>query len=203
MNYVISAVLGYLIGSVSFSYIISKYHGFDIRSKGSGNAGASNITVTLGWKFGVLTALLDIFKGFAAFKLAQMLFPALPLAPYVAGCCAVLGHIFPFYMNFKGGKGFATYTGMILAIDWRIVVVIVIASVIITLVTNYIALATLTTAIGCPIYFWIAHYDPLIIAMFVVLMIVMICKHWINIQRIIKGEEIGLRKMKDHRVEKV
>ncbi len=202
MNYIISAVLGYLIGSVSFSYIISKLHGFDIRSKGSGNAGASNITVTLGWKFGVLTALLDIFKGYAAFKLAQMLFPGLELAPYVAGCCAVLGHIFPFYMNFRGGKGFATYTGMIMAIDWRIVIAIVVVSVIITLVTNYIALATLTTAIGCPIYFWLAHYDLRIVGMFVILMIVMIYKHWINIQRIIKGEEIGLRKMKDHRVEK-
>ena len=103
MGYLVCALIGYLIGTINPSYIYGKIRGFDIRRRGSGNAGASNATTVLGKKVGVVCALCDILKAVLAYKLVQMLFPALPIAGMLSGIACVAGHIFPFWMGFKGG----------------------------------------------------------------------------------------------------
>ena len=200
MEYLVCALIGYAFGCVNFAYIIGKLKGFDIRDKGSGNAGASNITISLGWGYGVLTGLMDILKSFAAAMICRHLYPDLPVAPFLAGACAVMGHIFPFYMKFKGGKGFASYLGMMLACNWKLCLVLCIVTVIVTLVTNYIAVATLLVVLITPIYYIYIGADPLIIAVLVVVTVVIFYKHRINIKRIINGEAIKLRDSNTHRV---
>ncbi|MBR0385056.1 MAG: glycerol-3-phosphate acyltransferase, partial [Erysipelotrichaceae bacterium] len=153
MKYVISIVIGYLLGCINNAYLISKVKGFDIREKGTHNAGASNMKLQLGWGYGVLTALLDIAKGTVAVFLARYLYPDTSVCWFAAGAMAVMGHIFPFYMNFKGGKGYATYVGFMLGIDWRVGVACIIYGVIATLVINYIAISTITTVIAVPFWF--------------------------------------------------
>ena len=120
MNFLYCILIGYFIGVISPSYIMSKLRGFDIRDKGSHNAGASNVAMVLGKSMGAICAVIDIAKAFFAVWLAQTLMPHFALAFPVAGVACILGHIFPFYMNFKGGKGLACLGGIILAFDWRV-----------------------------------------------------------------------------------
>ncbi len=199
-NILISALIGYLLGSISPSYFLARAKGFDIREKGTGNAGASNVTQTMGWGYGIFTALFDIFKSFGAVLLCTWLFRDKQFCGRVAGIMAVMGHMFPFYMGFKGGKGFASYTGMTLAFDWKFCLIMVVVSILITLVTDYIALATILFVIVCPVYYYLTGGNLPVLIMLCVLGLIIIYKHRINIQRILKGEEIGLRQMKKHRV---
>lgn len=120
MSYILAALLGYALGCLSPAYLLARRKGFDIRSTGSQNAGASNAFITMGAKSGVAVGLCDMAKSCAAALLAAQLFPSLPGAAAVAGTAAVLGHIFPFYLKFRGGKGFAPFLGLTLALDWQI-----------------------------------------------------------------------------------
>lgn len=200
MNYLSCIIIGYLLGCVNFAYIIGKLKGFDIREKGSGNAGASNVTIALGWGYGIITALLDIAKGYLAVTICRNLFPEMVAAPFLAGASAVVGHIFPFYMYFKGGKGFASYMGMLLAFSWKLALAMAIITVIITVVSNYISLATMSVSVLTPAYYLYKGLQMFPLMILVVLMILIIYKHRINIQRIINHEEIGLRDSGNHRV---
>ena len=114
MNFLYCTLIGYFIGAISPSYIMSKMHGFDIRDKGSRNAGASNVVIVLGKAMGALCAVIDIAKAALTVLLAQSLMPKFALAFPVTGVACILGHIFPFYMNFKGGKGLACLGGTVL-----------------------------------------------------------------------------------------
>ena len=115
MSVVVCSAMGYLIGTINPAYIFGKLRGFDIRERGSGNAGATNVVLIMGKLAGLVCALLDIFKSYAAYKLARLLFPMLTFAGILAGCACVLGHIFPVWMHFSGGKGLACIGGLILA----------------------------------------------------------------------------------------
>ena len=194
MYYAIVALMGYLFGCSNLAFFLGKSKGFDIRSHGSNNAGASNATVTMGLKIGILVGLHDVLKSFAAAFLAVALFPAVPGAAAVAGAAAVIGHIFPFYLRFQGGKGFASFLGLTLALDWRFFLAILVIVALITLISDYIALGTLTTIISFPIYLVIRHVGILIIAAVCVASLVILCKHLVNIKRMVTGEEIGLRR---------
>ncbi len=114
----VSAVSGYLIGCINPAFFLARIRGYDIREHGSGNAGASNVIITMGKGIGLLVAFVDVFKAFLAVELAMLAFPDDSL---LAGFCSatfvILGNIFPFYMGFKGGKGFASLGGSVLAID--------------------------------------------------------------------------------------
>lgn len=192
--YGIIALMGYLLGCSNLAFFLGKARGFDIRKHGSNNAGASNATVTMGLKAGLLVGLHDVAKSCVAALLAAFLFPALPGAAAVAGSSAVIGHIFPFYLDFHGGKGFASFVGMILALDWKFFLVIILAALLITLISDYIALATLTTAAVFPIYLIVTHGGPIIICAVCIASFVIFTKHVVNLKRIFSGEEIGLRR---------
>lgn len=192
MNYVLSALIGYILGCFNFAYIIGRLKGIDIREKGTGNAGASNVFISMGKGFGVLTAVLDILKGFLAVYICRHVFLS-AYCPYIGGVFAVIGHIFPFFMHFKGGKGFASYIGMCLGIDWRLGLGVMVLTVVITLITDYIALATLTTAFLVPIWLFYQSAPLRVLDMYAVLALIILWKHRANLTRMMNHEEKGLR----------
>lgn len=202
MNYMIIAALGYLLGSSSMAYYFSKIKKVDFRAGGSGNLGASNATVLLGWWAGILVAAHDIGKSLLAVLLARWLFPNVENAGAVAGVASVLGHIFPFYLRFKGGKGFASYFGMTIALNWKLALIIGLAVVIVTVVTDYIVLGTTITIVTVPIYLGITQHNLILSLILCIATAVIFYKHRMNYVRIFNGTEIGLRSTAkgDHRV---
>ena len=201
MQYPLIVLIGYLIGCSNMAVYLAAFRGVDLRAGGSGNPGASNAMILMGWKAGILVGLHDIGKAAAAVLLCETLFPAVPLAGAAAGVACVLGHIFPFYLKFRGGKGFASYLVMALALKWRAALVILLAVVIITLVTDYIVLGTMTTVVSFPIYSALtgSYLAALLLSL---ASLVIIYKHRANLVRICRGTEIGLRSANrgDHRV---
>ena len=193
MGYLIAILLGYLLGCSHMAYYIGKLKKLDIRSAGSGNMGASNATVLFGWYSGILVALHDIGKAFLAVFLAKLLFPELEHVGAVAGIASVLGHIFPFYLKFKGGKGLASYFGMTLALNWKLALIVVAVVVLATLITDFISVGALSTIVLVPAYLGITTHSWLLVLILLVGTAVMFYKHWENIVRIAKQEEIGLR----------
>ena len=196
LSVILCALLGYLLGCINPAYLIARARGFDIRSRGSGNAGASNAVITMGKAAGVFSAIIDIFKAWLAVCLATRYFTALsvggiPVAGEIAGVACMLGHMFPFYLKFKGGKGFASYLGMILAINWKVALCILAAVVILTVLTDYIVVGTVTSVVSFPIYTAIrSGWLPLVILCVATLAILI--KHRENFVRIWNGTEMGL-----------
>lgn len=147
-DYFIVIVLGYLLGNFQTSYILGKIiKKVDIRTLGRGNAGASNTVESFGWKFGIVVAFLDAFKGLLAVLLVRYFFDVTldaqgaPLL-YFVGYTAILGHIFPFFMNFKGGKGTATLVGFMMGLNPWFGLSGIVVIVAITFMTDYVAIGT-------------------------------------------------------------
>ena len=193
MAYILIVLAAYLLGSSNLALYISKMKQVDIRTGGSGNLGASNATALLGWRIGILVALHDIGKAALAVMLAKLYFPELPLAGAVAGVASVLGHIFPFYLKFKGGKGFASYFGMTLALNWKFALVIAVLVLLVTVITDYIVAGTTLTIVTVPVYLGIAEHSVLLALTLCIATAVIVYKHRMNYVRIYKGTEIGLR----------
>lgn len=192
LAYPLAVLIGYLLGSCNLAIFLSRRKGVDVRACGSGNPGASNTLTLLGWKAGVLVALHDIGKGVLAVLLAKLFFPAHVYAPEAAGVACVLGHIFPFYLRFRGGKGFASYLGMIAALNWRFALLMLLLIALVVLITDYIALATLATSISFPLYYAVASRFS-VAALLCVVCVVIFVKHRDNLLRIWKGTEVGVR----------
>lgn len=190
-----SLIIGYFLGCVNLSYIISKLKGFDIRHVGSGNAGASNLVIVIGKKIGLLVAVIDIMKAFLAFRLAEILFPeacagSVNWAGVLAGVGAVLGHILPFYMGFKGGKGLACFGGTVLGIDYRLFVILFIIAFLIAMITDYICFAPITMAFIVPITVGVVYDTWIPPAIISVASLVILLRHTENLARIRSGEEL-------------
>ena len=190
-----SLIIGYFIGCINLSYILSRLKGFDIRSVGSGNAGASNVVIVIGRKIGLFIAVLDILKAFLAFNLAEMIFPealsgSLSWAGVLAGVGSVLGHIFPFYMGFKGGKGLACFGGTVLGIDYRLFVVLFIAAFLIAMVTDYICFAPISMAFIVPVTVGVIYKVWIPSAIIAIASVALLYKHRENVARIRSGDEL-------------
>lgn len=190
MSYVLCILLSYLIGTINPAYIFSKIRGFDIRQKGSGNAGASNVLIVLGKAWGVLCAVLDIAKAMLAIHLCHMLFPSLAYGFAVSGVFCVIGHIFPFYMKFKGGKGLACIGGMILRYDPLVFLAMLLLEVVLVLVTNYICFVPMTAVILFPVIYGVMEKDLIGALILCVLIPVVFYKHKENLKRIKNGTEL-------------
>ena len=193
LSYVLVVLIGYLIGCSNLAYFIAKAKGMDIREVGTGNPGASNAMMLLGWKVGILVGVHDIGKAVVAVLLCNALFPALPFCRVVAGVACVLGHLFPFYLSFRGGKGFASTLGMIAALDWRFALALGAAIVVLVLITDYIVVGTVTTVLSYPIYCLVTH-QLVAAGLVAVIAAIILFKHRANFVRIFKGTEVGLRK---------
>ena len=192
MAFILCASMGYLIGNINPSYIWGLLRGFDIRGRGSGNAGASNATMVMGKAVGGICAVLDIFKSFFAYRLARLLFPALTYAAILASVCCVLGHIFPFWMNFSGGKGLASMGGMVLAHDWRLFLILLAAEAALALIVNYICVMPLSLCLIFPIIYGVQTHDIIGVLLLLLLIPVVFFKHLPNLQRIAAGKEVRL-----------
>ena len=190
-------LIGYLFGCFQTSYFISKMVSQkDIREIGSGNAGASNVTSELGWKYGILTGFADVLKAYIPTQIVLYIFPGAyqPLDLIaLAGTGAVLGHIYPFFLDFRGGKGVACYIGMLLAIDWQIGIAVIIGLILFTIITDYVAVGSISLYIIIPLLAYTRDYSDVVVGCAVVLLVVGMIKHWINVQRILSGSETGLR----------
>mgnify|MGYP004622097699 FL=1 len=190
--YVLTVLGGYLLGCSSMAYYVSRWKKVNLSTNGSGNLGASNTTILLGWRMGILVALHDIFKGAAAVLLAKWLLPGLTYAPVAAGCACVMGHMYPFYLKGKGGKGFASYMGMLLALDWRLGLALIGVSLLVTFLSDYIVVGTLTTVVVGPV--WIGFTQSWVSALIMLAVTAVIFyKHRENLHRILHGSEVGLR----------
>lgn len=204
MGYIIMIFIGYLLGSSNLAYFLSKLQKTDLSAGGSGNLGASNAVLLMGWKAGVAVAIHDAGKALLAVLLARFFFPDLPHIGAVAGVASVLGHIFPFYLRFKGGKGFASYVGMTIGLNWKLALVVLAVVVLVTVVTDYIVLGTTTTIVAVPVSLGIMQHSVALPLILLIATAVVVYKHRDNYPRIFKGTEIGLRSAirGDHRVKK-
>ncbi|MHC1549169.1 glycerol-3-phosphate 1-O-acyltransferase PlsY [Phyllobacterium sp. K27] len=186
-------VFGYILGSIPFGLILTRMAGLgDVRSIGSGNIGATNVLRTGNKKLAAATLILDMLKGTAAVLVAGIIGPEAAIA---AGLGAFLGHIFPVWLKFKGGKGVATYLGVLLGLFWQGALIFAAVWLLIAFATRYSSLAALLAAIVTPIalYFIGVHQ---IAFLFFILTIIVFFKHRANIQRLVSGTEgrIGSKK---------
>jgi glycerol-3-phosphate acyltransferase PlsY len=203
---IILAILAYVLGSFPSSIWLGKaYFGVDIRDFGSGNAGATNTFRVLGTQVGIVVLFLDIVKGVTAASLVHYLgfvehgtdqFINLQL---LFGLLAVVGHIFPVFEKFKGGKGIATLFGMLIGIHYVLALAIMGLFIIVLLLTKYVSLSSILAAIAFPILiiFVFKRDEPLFIAFGIAADVMVILTHKKNITRLLNGEESKANLFKD------
>lgn len=200
--YIIIAIIAYAIGSINFSVIISrKMAGFDVREKGSGNAGTTNILRTVGKRAAIVTLICDILKGVVAILIAWTVGKIAKnadavLLVQIAGLLVVIGHAFPIFFEFRGGKGVATSLGVLLTMNWKIGLICLIFAVVIIAVTRMVSMGSIGAAILFPILtlFIKEHYivEATGFKYFVfgiLLALLVIFQHRENIKRIKNGTE--------------
>ncbi|MBQ9761211.1 MAG: glycerol-3-phosphate acyltransferase [Clostridia bacterium] len=192
MFYLICILTGYLVGTINPSYIISKMKGFDIRKRGSGNAGASNAVIVLGRFVGVLCALFDILKAALIIWIMGMVFPSLAYSYAVTGVACIVGHIFPFYMKFRGGKGLACLGGTVLAYDWRVFLIMLAGEIVVAILTNYICFVPVTAGLIFPIVYGIMSRDVWGALILLCAGLLIVFRHKENFKRIRNGTEARL-----------
>lgn len=192
MKYFLIILTAYVLGSSSMAFYLSVLTKKDVRKNGTGNLGASNTMILLGWKAAIAVALHDIGKGVAAVLLANWIFKDTAYAGAVAGVACVLGHIFPFYLKFKGGKGLASYIGILIALDIWAAVVVAVLLILVTLITDYIALGTMSAIVVGPLAIFFLQGWPMAVILLAA-SLVMGFKHRDNFSRLRSGTEPGLR----------
>lgn len=200
----ICLVLGYGFGCIQFAYILGKIaNNIDIREFGSGNAGTTNVIRVMGWKAGVITFIGDFLKAVIAVLLCKYLFPEQAFfAGLYAGIGVIIGHNWPFYLKFKGGKGIAATIGTMLAVDPVVGLIAVLILAIVIIVTRYVSLGSILMTAAVPILFALfykGHPQFLeIIALGLVITLFAFIRHRANIKRLLTGTEskIGQRSKK-------
>lgn len=208
-----TAIISYIIGSFSSAVVLSEaISGKDIRQEGSGNAGATNMLRVHGKLAGVVTLIIDALKGVVAVLVALLLNKWLySVDPgsifnnnlqYVAGVFVVIGHDFPVFFGFKGGKGVATSLGVILMFRWEIGLIVFLAAILIMATTRYVSLGSISAAVIYAILvlgFMIGEksFNPIFLTAVIILALMLIIKHHANIGRLMKGTESKLFSKKD------
>lgn len=188
----IIAVAAYIIGNISPAILIGKMHGIDVRSEGSCNAGTTNVIRLLGVKAGLATLAVDVLKGFIAAKIGAAIYPELGIL--IAFIFVIMGHCFPAFYEFKGGKGVATTLGAALALSWQSALIALGIAILILLIFRIMSAASIIAVASYPfiLYFMLPddfalrNIYTIIISLIAVFIIFM---HRENIQRLIKGEE--------------
>lgn len=203
--YIIVVVIAYLIGSVNFSVLISKkMAGFDVREKGSGNAGTTNMLRSVGKKAAAITLICDILKGVISIAIAIIVGSIVKnldkeLLLQIAGIAVVLGHTFPIFFGFKGGKGVATSLGVLLMSNWQIGLICLVFAIVLMALTRMVSLGSCAAAVLFPVLtlFINQHYTVLTdgkngrvyFVYSVILAIIVLYNHRSNIKRILNGTE--------------
>ena len=196
---IICLFIGYAFGCIQTAYITGRVaRDIDIREHGSGNAGMTNVLRTIGRRAGIIVFFCDVLKAVLAFVIASLIFngggsffaESLPLQPGLyAGLGVVLGHNFPFFLRFKGGKGIAATLGVMLALDWRAAVIVYVVAAILIAITKYISLGSITMVLLFPALLLVFghHIETLVIMLILAAMAIFL--HRGNVQRLLAGTE--------------
>ena len=184
-------IIFYLIGSLPFALILTKLFGFeDIRNIGSGNVGATNVLRTANKVLAFIVLFLDIIKGFIPFLIIEYYFDDINLLKTILFChFAIIGHIFPIWLKFKGGKGVATYIGFLFGINPYIALTFLVIWLIVATITKYSSLGSLIAILIAPAYFFFINFNFYVGVFFIYLTLVIIIKHVENIKRLLNKTE--------------
>ena len=198
-TYIIVSIIAYLLGSISFSIIFSKkFAGFDVREKGSGNAGTTNVLRTVGKKAAILTLICDCLKGIVAILIAFIAGKIMKeldgsLLIQLAGIFVVLGHTFPIFFKFKGGKGVATSLGVLLMVNWQIGLICLVFALVLMALTRFVSLGSIAAAILFPVLTVFIHTNYLVngnyIIFAIILAVLVVFNHRSNVKRLLEGKE--------------
>ncbi len=197
LAFILGPLAVYLVGSVPFAYIVPKvFGGLDIRQHGSGNVGATNVGRVMGWRYGVPVFFLDVLKGLVPVYLASKYFALDPGHPLIilCGVGAILGHVFPIYLRFKGGKAAATSVGVFLVLAPKAILGALLVWCVIVAVTRYVSLGTMLGSIALCILFAYFYPDPFgegryLMGVSAAMPPFIIFRHKENIKRLFAGTE--------------
>lgn len=189
---VILILFGYLLGSVPTGYLLGRLAGVDVRKSGSGNVGATNVARVVGRRQGVLTLIADAAKGLVSVVLAMQLGASLG-ATVLVGTAAFVGHLYPIFLKFRGGKGVATALGIFIALAPVATLVLVMVFALTALTSRIVSLGSIVTAVVAPLILWLFHYPPLVVGMAAFIGAAITFRHRSNIQRLINGSEPRFR----------
>ena len=199
--YVVIAIIAYLLGSISFSVIISKkIAGFDVREKGSGNAGTTNVLRTVGKKASILTLICDILKGVIAVLVAYIVGLIIKegidkaLLIQIAGIAVILGHTFTIFFGFKGGKGIATALGVLMITNWNIGIICLVFALVLMILTKIVSLGSVAAGILFPVLIiFMPHTAYLVDGSYIIysilLAVLVVFNHRANVKRLLEGKE--------------
>ena len=200
--YIIIAIIAYLMGSINFSVIISKrMAGFDVREKGSGNAGTTNMLRSIGVKAAVITLLCDILKGVVVILIAILIGNIVDglddaLLVQLAGIFVIIGHTFPIFFGFKGGKGIATSLGVLLMINWQIGLICLVFALILMAITRMVSVGSIAAAILFPVLVVFIGQNYIVpvnnwsyLIFSIIIAILVLFNHRENLKRIFTGKE--------------
>jgi len=190
--YLATAAFSYLLGSIPFGYILVRLlRGKDIRRSGSGNIGATNVARSSP-ALGLLTLLFDSGKGFAAVALTRFLYPGQTTLGFLAALFAVIGHIFPVWLRFRGGKGVATGLGSFLLLAPKAIAMVIAIFVVMLLAFRRVSLGSIVAVASLPVFTWVFYrtrYTPAALALMACACLLVIIKHHENIRRLLSGTE--------------
>ena len=197
-NLLIVALITYLIGSIPFAFIITKISGYgDIRNIGSGNIGTTNVLRTGNKYLAIIVLLFDSLKGYLPiFYILNYLFNSNnsnELVAYILGSIAILGHLFPFWLKFRGGKGVATYIGFIFAVNYLLGLIFIFLWLFLTFISKYSSLASICSLLLVPVVMMFFGYQSSIILYFSLISIILILKHYSNIKRLLNNNESKIK----------
>ncbi len=186
---VLTVFLAYLLGSITFGEIIAKVKGVNLREVGSGNVGATNVSRALGKKYGILVFFLDMLKGFIPTTFAVKIFGIDSLWVAFTGLGAVLGHMFPIFWGFRGGKGVATAFGVILAVSPKVALFSFFVWVLVVLLTRYVSLGSIAASLSTVFFLIVSDTPNNVCIMALLIAFLIIYKHRDNISRLLSGTE--------------
>ncbi len=200
-TYIVVTIIAYLLGSISFSVIISKkMAGFDVREKGSGNAGTTNVLRTVGKRASIITLICDILKGVIAVFIAYLAGLIVKegvdkaLLIQLAGIAVIVGHTFPIFFQFKGGKGIATALGVLMITNWNIGLICLVFALVLMILTRMVSLGSIAAAILFPVLIiFMPHNSYLVDGNYIIysilLAILVVFNHRANVKRLLSGTE--------------
>lgn len=203
MKSAICVLLGYLLGSVSPAALIGRIKKKDLRTHGTGNLGATNAMLVFGKLYGMIVMVIDIAKAYLSAKTAALLFPKMVAAGLLAGFGAMLGHIYPFYLNFQGGKGLAAFAGMILAYHPLFFVIMAVICIVVMFIVNYTYAVPMTAAVLFPLLVAIHSRSLWAFLVTAVASALLVQQNWSNIDRAKRGDETGVRQFLSEDMKKV
>ena len=193
MRVVCCLLIGYLLGALNPAHFLSKRKGVDLRKEGTGNLGTTNTMLVMGKAHAVLVLLLDMGKAVLSAKIAKWLFPKLMVAGLLAALGAILGHIYPYHMHFRGGKGLACFGGMVLEYNPVVFTILLVIGVILVLIVNYGVALPVSAAILFPIAAAVTSRKLSVFLVSLCASAVILYAHRENVQWALRHEDIRVR----------